>query len=95
MEVAEQAGLADDEAREALESRRFKDAVDADWQRSVGMGVTSVPTFLAGDRVVMGPRLMRCWKSLLSGPGRSDGIEVEGARKANVWLFDHRPLLKA
>lgn len=69
MEVAEQAGLADDEAREALESRRFKDAVDADWQRSVGMGVTSVPTFLAGDRVVVGAQAYEVLEELVVGAG--------------------------
>ena len=52
--VAEQVGLAKGEAREVLDSRRFKDAVDADWQRSRELGVTGVPTFVAGGRVVVG-----------------------------------------
>ena len=54
VEVAEQAGLPKDEAREVLDSRRFKEAVDADWQRSTELGVTGVPTFVVGDRVLVG-----------------------------------------
>ena len=52
--VAEQAGLPKDEAGEVLDSRRFKDAVDADWQRSIELGVTGVPTFVTGNRAVVG-----------------------------------------
>lgn len=54
VEVARQVSLPGDAARDAVESRRFKDAVDADWQRSVTVGVTGVPTFIAGGRVVVG-----------------------------------------
>ena len=52
--VAEQAGLPGDEAREILESRRFKTAVDADWQRSNELRVTGVPTFVAGNHAAVG-----------------------------------------
>ena len=54
VKIAEQVGLHIDEAREVLDSRRFKEAVDADWQRSSELGVTGVPTFVAGGRVVVG-----------------------------------------
>ena len=52
--VAEKAGLPKDETREILDSRRFKDAVDADWRRSKELGVTGVPTFVVGNQVVVG-----------------------------------------
>jgi predicted DsbA family dithiol-disulfide isomerase len=54
VEIADQVDLPTDEAREVLDSRRFKEAVDSDWQRSKELGVTGVPTFVAGDRVVVG-----------------------------------------
>ena len=42
------------EAREVLETRRFRDAVDRDWRRSRDLGVTGVPTFVAGGYGVVG-----------------------------------------
>ncbi len=54
VKIAEQVGLHIDEAREVLDSRRFKEAVDADWQRSSELGVTGVPTFVADNQVVVG-----------------------------------------
>ena len=52
--VAEQAGLDGAAAREVIETRSFKDAVDADWQRAREMGITGVPTFYQNDLVVVG-----------------------------------------
>jgi predicted DsbA family dithiol-disulfide isomerase len=54
MELAAAAGLPADEARAVLAERRFKDAVDADWERSRDMGVSGVPTFVAGGYGVVG-----------------------------------------
>ena len=53
-EIAGQVGLSSDEASDVLVSRRFQQAVDVDWQRSVEMGVTGVPTFVTGNRAVVG-----------------------------------------
>jgi predicted DsbA family dithiol-disulfide isomerase len=53
IEIAEQAGLSALEAREALETRRFRDAVNQDWKRCRDFGVTAVPTFMTdGSRLV-------------------------------------------
>ena len=46
--IAGTAGLPRDEAEEALVSRSFKEAVDADWKRCAELGVTAVPTFVVG-----------------------------------------------
>jgi len=54
LDIVAAAGLSVDAAREVLESRRFKDAVDADWQKSQQYGVTGVPTFVAGGYGVVG-----------------------------------------
>ena len=57
------------QGRKVLESGRFKDAVDADWQRSVNLGVTGVPTFLVGDRAVVGAQPYEVLEELVAGAG--------------------------
>ena len=54
LQIVQRAGLSVDAAREVLEKRTFKDAVDADWKLSREYGITGVPTFVAGDRGVVG-----------------------------------------
>jgi len=54
LDVARQVGLPVDAAREVLEKRTFKDAVDADWKLSREYGITGVPTFVAGGYAVVG-----------------------------------------
>jgi predicted DsbA family dithiol-disulfide isomerase len=53
-EIAEANGLPPDEATDVLLSRKFKDAVDADWRRCAAYGVNAVPTFLAGRYLMVG-----------------------------------------
>ena len=52
--IAESVGLDGTAAREVLENRTFKDAVDADWAKSQGYGVTGVPTYVADGQGVVG-----------------------------------------
>jgi predicted DsbA family dithiol-disulfide isomerase len=54
LEIAERVGLPVDGAREVLEQRTFKTAVDADWALSRRYGVTGVPTFVVGRQGVVG-----------------------------------------
>ena len=54
LEIAERVGLPADGAREVLEKRTFKDAVDADWKLSREYGITGVPTFVSGRYGVVG-----------------------------------------
>jgi len=54
VEIAENVGLDGAEARKVLDERRFKDAIDADWQKSAAYGVTGVPTFVAARYGVVG-----------------------------------------
>ena len=54
LDIVERVGLSVDGAREALETRTFKAAVDADWELSRRYGVTGVPTFVAGGSGVVG-----------------------------------------
>jgi len=74
IEVTEAVGLSGVEARRALVSRRFKDTVDADWQRSMQIGVTGVPTFVAQNRGVVGAQPYEVLERLvvLAGAQRRD-----------------------
>jgi predicted DsbA family dithiol-disulfide isomerase len=54
LEIAAQAGLPIEAAREVFEKRTFKEAVDRDWELSRRYGITGVPTFVMGDRGVVG-----------------------------------------
>ena len=53
LDLARSAGLPENEAKQVLESRAFRKAVDADWARCRSLNVTAVPTFLMNnDRLV-------------------------------------------
>ena len=52
--LAKSVGLPVKEARSVLESRNFKEAVDADWSRSRSLRITAVPTFLADHQAAVG-----------------------------------------
>ncbi len=54
LDIAREVGLPVDAAREVLEERTFKDAIDADWALSREYGITGVPTFVAGRYGVVG-----------------------------------------
>jgi len=54
VDLVETVGLSGSDARKALDEERFKDAVDADWEKSRSYGVTGVPTFVAGGYGVVG-----------------------------------------
>lgn len=54
LDVVGKAGLDIDAAREVIEERTFKDAVDADWNKSRQYGVTGVPTFVAAGQGMVG-----------------------------------------
>ncbi len=59
LEIVDAAGLPVDAAREVLETRSFKDEIDADWEKSRQYGVTGVPTFVAGGYGVVGRSPMK------------------------------------
>jgi len=69
IEIAESARLGGSGAREILEQRSFKDAVDADWAKSRDYGVTGVPTFVAGGYGVVGAQPYATLEHLLKRAG--------------------------
>ena len=54
VEISKQLGLNEAQAREVIQKRTHKAAVDADWEKSRQYGVTGVPTYVVGDRGVVG-----------------------------------------
>lgn len=64
--IAEQVGLPAVEARKVLVERRFRESVDADWQRSRELGITSVPTFVIGNRGLVGAQPYEQLESLVT-----------------------------
>jgi predicted DsbA family dithiol-disulfide isomerase len=54
VQIAASVGLPAQDAREVLVQRRFKAAVDSDWQSARRYGVTGVPTFIADNAKVVG-----------------------------------------
>jgi predicted DsbA family dithiol-disulfide isomerase len=67
--VAKAVGLDVAAARTVLESRSFKDAVDADWDKSRQYGVTGVPTFVVGRQGVVGAQPYETLEKLLQEAG--------------------------
>lgn len=54
LDIVARVGLPVGAAREVIERRTFKDAVDADWELSHRYGITGVPTFVVGRAGVVG-----------------------------------------
>ena len=54
LDLAESSGLPREETEEAISKRRFRNEVDADWKRARELGVRGVPTFVYGNRALVG-----------------------------------------
>ena len=65
LEVAESAGLDRDAAEKIIRKRSFRDAVDADWNRAHELGVTGVPTFVSGNRGLVGAQPYEALEQLI------------------------------
>jgi len=75
LEIAGQVGLSTTGAREVLEKRTFKDAVDADWELSRRYGVTGVPTFVVGRQGVVGAQPYEALEALVRKAGTQTNTE--------------------
>jgi predicted DsbA family dithiol-disulfide isomerase len=69
LEIAQAVGLPEAGAREVLDKRTFKDAVDADWALSRDYGITGVPTFVAGRHGVVGAQPYEALEQLVRTAG--------------------------
>jgi predicted DsbA family dithiol-disulfide isomerase len=77
LEIVKEAGLPVAEAREVLETRRFKDAVDKDWELSRAYGITGVPTFVAGRHGVVGAQPYEVLEQLVEKAVSEDENEAQ------------------
>jgi len=62
-----------DAARQVIEQRTFKDAVDADWKLSREYGITGVPTFVAGRYGVVGAQPYEALEALVKKARADEG----------------------
>lgn len=77
VEIAGAVGLDRDEAAAVLAERRFSDAIDDDWSRSRAMGVTGVPTYVAGGYGVVGAQpyeVLEEFMETIGAPRRATAI---------------------
>jgi len=54
IDLVNQVGLNAADARQVLDERTYKKAVDRDWNKARELGVTGVPTYIAGGTGVIG-----------------------------------------
>jgi predicted DsbA family dithiol-disulfide isomerase len=64
-------GLPAEAAAAALNDPRYAAAVDRDWQRSRGEGITAAPTFIAGGRRLVGAHPYTAIEQLVVAAGAS------------------------
>jgi len=69
IDVVKSVGLDELEARDVLAGRRFKTAVDADWEKSRSYGVTGVPTFVSGGQGLVGAQPYETLQKLMDEVG--------------------------
>jgi predicted DsbA family dithiol-disulfide isomerase len=67
--IAERLGLDAAEAGRVLLERTFEPEVDADWERAGQLGITGVPTFVAGRHGVVGAQPYEVLEQLLQTAG--------------------------
>jgi predicted DsbA family dithiol-disulfide isomerase len=74
LDIVARVGLPVEAARQVLEQRTFKAAVDADWALARRYGITGVPTFVAGRYGVVGAQPYEALEQLV----RKAAPEAEG-----------------
>ena len=67
--LAASIGLSRDEARRMIQTRAYRDAVDADWTRSRALGITGVPTFIIAEKRLVGFQPYEQLEEFLKGCG--------------------------
>ena len=69
LDIVKSVGLSVEAAREVLDKRTFKDAVDEDWKLSRQHGITGVPTFVVGRYGVVGAQPYEALEELVKKAG--------------------------
>jgi len=68
--LARECGLDPDDAEAAIRERRFRRAVDRDWEMAAEMGVTMIPTFIYGKDRITGAQTYEDMVRLISEGAR-------------------------
>jgi predicted DsbA family dithiol-disulfide isomerase len=66
VQISRELGLDEAQAHDVIEKRTYKAAVDADWEKSRQYGVTGVPTYVVGDRGVVGAQPYEALEDLVT-----------------------------
>ena len=69
VDLAEQAGLDSVDLRRALDERAYRDEVQEQYAESRAVGVTAVPTFVAGGRALVGAHPYESFHQLMASAG--------------------------
>lgn len=67
--AARRVPLPPEEAQHILETRSYRDRVDADWQRSWTLGLSGVPAFVLGSRGLVGAQPLETLRDFLVSSG--------------------------
>jgi predicted DsbA family dithiol-disulfide isomerase len=76
--LAQSIGLPEKEARSVLEGRTQSAAVESDWSRCRNLGISAVPTFMAGGRRVVGALPYEALEKFLIECGARKRAEIPG-----------------
>ena len=64
-DIAEQAGLDMDEFSACMESEKFQEEIDDDFQDGLKAGVYGTPTFFINGRTIIGPKPLRAFEKII------------------------------
>ena len=71
IEIVQRLGLSTDEAQRVVDERLFREEVDGDWSRARQLGITGVPTFVLGNRGLVGAQAYEQLESFALSSGVS------------------------
>jgi len=74
VDIAQSVGLSATAAAEVIDNRTYKEAVNADWEKSRALGVTGVPTYVAGGYGVVGAQPYEALVSLVDQVRKENAV---------------------
>ena len=69
VDIVEGLSMNGEAARHVLEERRYKDAVDRDWQEAYARGITAAPTFMARGMRLVGAQSYAALETFITAGG--------------------------
>jgi predicted DsbA family dithiol-disulfide isomerase len=65
VDLAKDIGLSEKEAESIIETRSFKDAVAADWSRSLKIDPEYIPSLMIGEKLLVNPQQYELFEQLM------------------------------